>query len=163
MAAAPPQQPQPEDEIKVLPMQISDLPQVMAIENASFPAPWSRQAFISELTYNRSAVYLVAKADDQVVGYSGLWLVVDEAHITNIAVHPRWRRRGIGKILMDEMQNRALARKCRAITLEVRKSNTAAQKLYTQYGFTAQGIRRGYYSDSGEDAIIMWKYMGDQL
>lgn len=147
------------EQIVIRPMQLSDLQQVLAIEVASFPAPWSRQAFVSELTYNRMAVYLVARSQNQVVGYAGMWLVVDEAHVTNIAVHLAWRRLGIGKQLMDRLQDLALARGCTAMTLEVRKSNFAAQNLYTQYGFAAQGLRRGYYADTGEDAIVMWKQL----
>src|SRR5690606_17454023 len=125
--------------IIIEPMKMSDLKQVLAIENLSFPAPWSRQSFISDLSYNRAAIYLVARQDDQIIGYAGMWVVVDEAHITNIAVHPAWRRLGVGRRLMDRLVEIAQANRCRAITLEVRKSNLAAQNLYTQYGFTAQG------------------------
>jgi len=157
MAKAPTEGQGHTGDISIEPMKMSDLKQVLAIENMSFPAPWSRQAFISELTYNRAAIYLVARQDDQIIGYAGMWVVVDEAHITNIAVHPAWRRLGVGRRLMDRLVEIAQANRCRAITLEVRKSNLAAQNLYTQYGFTAQGLRRGYYSDNGEDAIIMVK------
>lgn len=157
MAKTSPEGREEAGDIIIEPMKMSDLKQVLAIENMSFPAPWSRQAFISELTYNRAAVYLVARQDHQVIGYAGMWVIVDEAHITNIAVHPAWRRLGVGKRLMDRLVAIAEANNCRAITLEVRKSNAAAQNLYAQYGFVPHGLRRGYYSDNGEDAIIMWK------
>lgn len=157
MAKASPEGQGDAGDIIIQPMKMSDLKQVLAIENMSFPAPWSRQAFVSELNYNRAAVYLVARQDHQVIGYAGMWVVVDEAHITNIAVHPAWRRLGVGKRLMDRLVDIALDNGCRAITLEVRKSNLAAQNLYAQYGFAPRGLRRGYYSDNGEDAIIMVK------
>jgi ribosomal-protein-alanine N-acetyltransferase len=111
---------------------------------------------VSELTENIYAHYVVVKQEGKVVAYSGMWVIVDEAHITNIAVHPHYRRRGIGEMLMKEMLERAKSHGALRMTLEVRVSNKTAQDLYIRLGFIATGIRRGYYSDTGEDATVMW-------
>ncbi len=145
--------------IEVVKMTREHLDGVMTIENLSFKIPWSRNAFIDELTTNEMAVYVVAVSGKEILGYGGLWRVLDEGHITNIAVHPEFRRCGAGSRIMDE-----LLRQCRdcgilSLTLEVRRSNLPAQKLYGKYGFRSEGIRKGYYSDTGEDAIIMWKHL----
>ena len=137
-------------------MTLKDLDNVLAIEHLSFPTPWSRRSFVSELTENIYAHYVVVKQEGKVVAYSGMWVIVDEAHITNIAVHPHYRRRGIGEMLMKEMLERAKSHGALRMTLEVRVSNKTAQDLYIRLGFIATGIRRGYYSDTGEDATVMW-------
>ncbi|HHY94187.1 MAG TPA: ribosomal protein S18-alanine N-acetyltransferase [Firmicutes bacterium] len=137
-------------------MTLADLDGVMAVEEVSYPTPWSRRAFIGELTENVHAHYIVARNGWQVVGYAGMWVILDEAHVTNIAVHPDWRRCGLGERLLRELIARARARGATRVTLEVRKSNFPAQHLYTKMGFVPRGIRRGYYSDTHEDAIIMW-------
>lgn len=130
---------------------------VLEIEALSFPMPWSRQSFEFELTENEFAYYIVALVNQQVVGYAGAWLVLDEAHITNVAVHPDFRGKKIGRLLMTELIRRVLVKGALKMTLEVRLSNHIAQKLYQSLGFEPMGRRRRYYSDNNEDAIIMWK------
>ena len=137
-------------------MMLSDLDATMEIEALSFRTPWSRRSFVSELTENIYAHYLVVEVGDRIVAYSGMWVIIDEAHITNIAVLPDFRRQGLGERLMKEMMGRAKSRGATKMTLEVRVSNATAQRLYERLGFAARGIRRGYYSDTGEDAIVMW-------
>lgn len=137
-------------------MDLADLDGVLEVEAHSFPSPWSRQAFIQELTSNRFAHYRVARAGHRIVGYAGMWVVLDEAHVTNVAVHPDWRGRGLGKGLMLDLFAQALEQGAVRMTLEVRISNHVAQRLYTQLQFKPAGVRKGYYSDTGEDALIMW-------
>ena len=144
-------------EITVTEMTLADLDRVIEIEEKSFPTPWSRKAFYCELTQNIYAHYVVARCDGEVIGYGGMWVILDEAHVTNIAVHRDFRRRGIGRRILQELMNRARSRGAVRMTLEVRKSNIGAQRLYEQMGFVAKGLRKGYYSDLKEDAIIMWK------
>lgn len=145
--------------IKFKPMQLEHLDQVIAIESTSFPTPWSKNAFDYELQYNDFAHYIVALLNEhKVVGYAGMWVILDEAHITNIAIHKAYRCRGIGKALMREMIARAVLLGAERMTLEVRPSNLPARVLYTSLGFVENGIRKKYYSDTQEDAIIMWKY-----
>lgn len=146
-----------EAEITIEPMTLADVEGVWVVEQTSFVTPWSKMAFISELTENAHADYIVAKCDGQVVGYAGMWLVLDEAHITNIAVHSKFRGRKIGQTLLQALLERAKLRGARRATLEVRRSNMVAQQLYLKLGFTPRGVRRGYYSDTREDAIVMWK------
>jgi ribosomal-protein-alanine N-acetyltransferase len=141
--------------IVVGPMRLDDLAAVHAIERASFTAPWPPHAYRSELESNRLAHYLVARAGDTVTAYGGMWLMVDEAHITTFAVHPAWRRRGIGERLLLAFLDLAIDRGAREATLEVRLSNLAARKLYEKYGFRPVGLRPRYYSDDHEDALIM--------
>jgi ribosomal-protein-alanine N-acetyltransferase len=136
-------------------MRLTDLPDVHAIEQASFRTPWPPHAYRSELESNRLAHYLVARAGETLVGYGGMWLMVDEAHITTFAVHPAWRRRGIGERLLLAFLDLALDRRAREATLEVRLSNLAARRLYEKYGFKPVGLRPRYYSDDQEDALIM--------
>lgn len=143
--------------IEVTEMQLGDLDGVMGIEEQSFPTPWSRRAFWSELTQNIYAHYIVARLNGALVGYGGMWVILDEAHVTNVAVHPEYRRLGIGRRIMNELMDRARSRGATRMTLEVRRSNTGAQRLYEELGFVAKGIRKGYYADLKEDAIIMWK------
>ncbi|MCG0240037.1 MAG: ribosomal protein S18-alanine N-acetyltransferase [Firmicutes bacterium] len=138
-------------------MTLADVDGVVAVERLCFLTPWSRQAFVRELTENPHARYLVARAGGTVVGYAGMWLVLDEAHVTNVAVHPDWRRQGLGERLMRGLMDWARAEGATRMTLEVRVSNQPAQELYRKLGFQPSGIRRGYYTDTGEDALIMWK------
>jgi [ribosomal protein S18]-alanine N-acetyltransferase len=139
----------------VRPMTLEHLADVQAIERASFTSPWPPHAYRSEIETNRLAHYLVATIDDEVVAYGGIWLMVDEAHITTFAVHPAWRRRRIGEQLLLALLDVAIDRNAREATLEVRLSNMAARKLYEKYGFRPVGVRPRYYSDDGEDALIM--------
>ena len=143
-------------EVYVVPMEPGHLDQVMGIEHQCFTAPWSLSTFLREITENPYAVYLVAVEAGTVVGYCGTWFVLDEAHITNIAIDPQWQRRGVAKRLLGQMFSLARARGVRRATLEVRESNMAARRLYASLGFIEAGIRPGYYSDNNEDAVIMW-------
>lgn len=141
--------------VLIEPMQLADLPGIHAIEQASFSAPWPANAYRSELESNRLANYLVARVDDDLVGYGGMWLMVDEAHITTFAIDPAWRRQHIGERLLLEFVDVAIARFAREMTLEVRLSNLPARRLYEKFGFRPVGVRPRYYSDDGEDALIM--------
>ncbi|SEN39743.1 ribosomal protein S18-alanine N-acetyltransferase [Lihuaxuella thermophila] len=151
-----------EGEVAFRPMQISDLPQIELVENESFTAPWPRQAFYNELVYNQFAHYTVVTVDGKVVGYCGCWLILDEAHITNIAIHPDYRGRGLGEATLTHVMEMAKAMGATKMTLEVRVSNTAAQSLYEKLGFVRSGIRPKYYTDNQEDAIIMWVTLNEQ-
>ena len=141
--------------LRVEPMGLEDVPDVHRIEAASFPMPWPDYAFRQELQTNRLAHYLVVRAGSETVAYGGLWLLVDEAHITTFAVLPVWRRRGIGGRLMVALMDLALRLNARVMTLEVRLSNRPARDLYAHFGFKPVGVRPRYYSDNGEDALIM--------
>lgn len=136
-------------------MTLDDIPAVHRIERASFPVPWPDYAFRQEIESNRLAHYLVVRAGSQIVGYGGMWMMVDEAHVTTFAVLPEWRRRGIGGRLMLAMVRRAGEIGARVATLEVRLSNVPARELYQRFGFRPVGIRPRYYSDNAEDALIM--------
>jgi len=149
MVAAPP------GPVRVEPMTLLDLPAVHEIERASFTTPWPPNAYRSEIETNRLAHYLVARAGDRVVGFAGVWLMVDEAHITTFAVAPGWRRRGIGERLLLAILDVAIERRAADATLEVRLSNLPARRLYEKYGFQPVGLRPRYYSDDNEDALIM--------
>ncbi len=137
-------------------MTMADLRRVLEIERESFRTPWPADAYVHELRENRLAAYIAARADDDVVGYAGMWVILDEAHITTIAVDPRYRGQHIGERLLIGLIDDALERGARWMTLEVRRSNTTAQALYRKYGFREIGTRKGYYSDNREDAIVMW-------
>ena len=141
--------------VRVEPMTLADVPAVHRIERASFPVPWPDYAFRQEIQTNRLARYLVIRAGERTVGYAGMWMMVDEAHITTFAVLPDWRRRGIGARLMVELMRLARDLNARVVTLEVRLSNRAARGLYGRFGFRPVGIRPRYYSDNAEDALIM--------
>ncbi len=133
-----------------------DIDQVLVIEHKSFTLPWSRDAFINELTKNQFAVYLVLEDDGAVIGYCGAWIVVDEAHVTNIAVLPEYRGKKLGEALMKKMMEAAKELGAVTMTLEARVTNIAAQSLYRKLGFQNGAIRKNYYTDNQEDAIVMW-------
>lgn len=133
----------------------ADIDHVVAVENASFSSPWARQSFCEELE-NKLAYYLLATSGDAVIGYVGMWIIIDEAHITNVAVLPSHRRLGIGEAMMQEALVVAKSKGACAMTLEVRASNLAAKNLYEKLGFKPSGVRKNYYEDTQEDAIIMW-------
>jgi len=137
------------------PMRLADIPAVLEIERLSFSSPWPAYAFEHELTTNRLARYVVSRVDGRVVGFAGIWLMVDEAHITTFGVHPDHRRRGIGRHMLLRLAELALELGASRMTLEVRVSNAAAQALYAGFGFRIAGRRPNYYSDDGEDAFIM--------
>ncbi len=144
--------------IRVIPMEEAHIDGVLAVEEATFSIPWTRADFVREVKENKMAVYFVAMDGEKIVGYAGMWHVITEGHITNVAVLHEYRRQGIGDLLMQSLEEVALAREMIGITLEVRINNTAAQRLYHKYGFRPEGIRKNYYSDTHEDAVIMWKY-----
>jgi ribosomal-protein-alanine N-acetyltransferase len=141
--------------VVIEPMGLDDLPAVHAIERASFSSPWPPHAYQTELETNRMAHYLVARIGEQLVAYGGMWLMVDEAHITTFAVHPAWRRQRLGERLLLAFLDLAVDRGGHEATLEVRLSNIAARRLYEKYGFRPVGLRPRYYSDDNEDALIM--------
>ncbi len=137
-------------------MTLDDIAAVQEVERNSFPVPWPANAFRQELTQNRNARYVVARGEGAVVGYAGLWLMVDEAHVTTFAVLPGFRRRRIGERILQRLFEIAGELGAAWLTLEVRASNLGAQRLYEKYGFRRAGVRRRYYSDNNEDALIMW-------
>jgi ribosomal-protein-alanine N-acetyltransferase len=141
--------------VLVEPMRIDDIPAVHEIERASFTAPWPTYAFRQELEANRLARYVVARDGDRIVGYAGLWQMVDEAHITTFAVAPEYRLQGVGQSLLLEMLRIAESVGASVATLEVRVSNLPARRLYEKYGFRPVGVRPRYYTDNNEDALIM--------
>jgi ribosomal-protein-alanine N-acetyltransferase len=136
-------------------MEPADLDSVVAIERASFVMPWSRAAFLYELEQNRVARCWVARAAREVVGYLCLWEVGGELHITNLAVHPAWRRRGVARTLLGAILEDARHRRLSLAVLEVRPANREARGLYERFGFQVIGRRKGYYPDTGEDALVM--------
>lgn len=137
-------------------MAADDLDEVIWVEQSSFRTPWTRGMFADELKNPDMAHYLTARYQDHVVGYMGFWLVQDEAHITNLAVHPAFRRRGLGERLLLALLRQAKRLGARRATLEVRASNEPAKLLYAKHGFQVIAIRRGYYTDNQEDALVMW-------
>lgn len=139
----------------VEPMRMGDVGAVLEIERLSFSAPWPAFAFEQELTANRLAHYCVVRLADRVVAFGGIWLMVDEAHITTFGVHPDHRRKGIGRRLLLQLAEVALELGSARMTLEVRVSNLPAQALYRSFGFAVSGRRVAYYSDDGEDALVM--------
>ena len=145
------------NKIVIRKMTKKDIASVIEIEKLCFPIPWTRGAFEHELGGNKLALYLVAEINGQVVGYGGMWLIIDEGHITNIAIRPDFQGRGAGEAITRALINEASLKEVERITLEVRKTNLIAQNLYQKLGFLICGIRHGYYSDNCEDALIMWK------
>ncbi len=136
-----------------------DIHEIAELEKLCFPTPWSEQSFRDEIIKNAIAVYMVTEDQNlgRIVGYAGLWRILDEGHVTNVAIHPDYRGRGLGKKMMEELlrcvEDQAVCRE----TLEVRISNEAAIRMYYDLGFREAGRRKGYYEDNGEDAIIMWR------
>ena len=136
-------------------MKLQDIPAVYKIECECFHSPWSRFSLLKELT-NEIAYYYVVIEDDAVAAYTGMWVLFDEAHVTNIAVSPGYRRRGFSKLLMIRMMQKAVELGADKMTLEVRETNTVAQNLYAGFGFYQNGFRPKYYDDTGEGALILW-------
>jgi [ribosomal protein S18]-alanine N-acetyltransferase len=145
---------------QIRPLRLSDIEAVQAIEQESFPTPWKASAYQYELTQNQLATYhaLTARVADQpaqLIGYSGYWMMAGEAHISTIAVHPDWRGRNLGELLLLNMLFLAAHNEADLVTLEVRPSNTVAQALYEKYRLIQVGERPRYYRDNGEDALLM--------
>ncbi len=143
--------------IQIALMKPEHLDSVMEIEDDSFSIPWSRREMEKDMN-NPISTYLVVIKNGKVCGYAGMWHVINEGHITNIAVKSEFRRQGLGRMLMEALEAVAKEKEMIGITLEVRMNNTPAQRLYTGFGFRPEGIRKNYYQDTKEDAIIMWKY-----
>jgi ribosomal-protein-alanine N-acetyltransferase len=128
----------------------------MAIERQVYPRPWSPSLFIAEMSDPSNRSYIVARIGRDVVGYAGMICYGDEAHVTTIAVDPVHQRRKIGTRLLSELIETAIEMGARAVSLEVRVSNWGAQRMYTRFGFRPVGVRKGYYQETGEDALVMW-------
>lgn len=137
-------------------MNSDDLDQVMEVERQSFTLPWTRQAFLNELNFNEYAVYIVIEVNGEIAGYCGSWIVIDESHITNVAVLPKYRGQQLGEALLRKMIEISISKGSIRMTLEVRVSNTVAIALYEKLGFQKGGIRKRYYTDNYEDAYVMW-------
>jgi|HigsolmetaAR203D_1030402.scaffolds.fasta_scaffold00012_131 ribosomal-protein-alanine N-acetyltransferase len=144
-------------------MRLEDIPQILEVEHESFTVPWTAEAFRNELTHNRHAHYFVMLHQGEIIGYAGMWLIFDEAHITNVAIRKRFRGKKLGHRLMRHLIDKAAVLGAEKMTLEVRVSNYVAQRLYSRYGFRPVGVRKGYYSDNQEDALIMWADISDTV
>ncbi|MGD7045881.1 ribosomal protein S18-alanine N-acetyltransferase [Jeotgalibacillus proteolyticus] len=144
------------DELEFRWMTMNDIDAVLTVEQESFSVPWKRVAFENELTVNQFAKYLLLVKDEEVIGYCGLWLIMDEAHVTNIAILPKLRGQKLGERLMKKVLELAEDAGARTVTLEVRVSNDIARSLYKKLGFLDGGIRKNYYTDNQEDALVMW-------
>ncbi|MBV8196602.1 MAG: ribosomal protein S18-alanine N-acetyltransferase [Candidatus Eremiobacteraeota bacterium] len=134
----------------------ADIAAVTQIERASFATIWPTDAFYNELRTNKLAHYFVGRLGDRVVAYGGIWIILEDSHVTTLAVDPQFRGRRFGEAVMLRLIDEAIARGAAWITLEVRESNAIAQQLYRKYGFTTVTMRTGYYSDDNESALIMW-------
>lgn len=143
-------------DLQITPMRRRHLRGVMGIEREVYPRPWSPNLFLSEIRQSRNRAYLVALLEHRVVGYGGLLSYGDEAHITTIAVHPDHQRQKIGTRLLYELVERARDMEATAVSLEVRVTNWAAQRMYGRFGFRPVGVRKNYYQEIGEDALVMW-------
>jgi ribosomal-protein-alanine N-acetyltransferase len=143
-------------EVGITPMRRRHLRGVLRIEQQVYPRPWTFGLFLGEISQRASRVYLVARVGSEVVGYAGMFRAVDDGHITTIAVDPAWQRRGIATRMLLALARAAVDRGCRNLTLEVRMSNSGAQALYQRFGFVPAGVRKGYYPETGEDALVMW-------
>lgn len=141
--------------VQIRRMRTDDVSAVMVIEHECFTVPWRESAYLTELS-NRSAYYIVACIDEEIVGYGGEWVIMDEAHITTIGVAAKHRGKKIGEQVLIALLEEAVGHKARRATLEVRESNEVAQNLYRKYGFQPAAIRRGYYTDNHENALVMW-------
>ena len=148
-------------DIRIEPLKSEYIDGLLAVEQLCFATPWTRETFIYELESNTLARYYVALEGETVVGYGGMWSVVNEGHITNIAVHPLHRRKGIGQTILNALLLYAIGAGLTDVTLEVRVSNEAARALYEHNGFAVEGRRKEYYSDNKEDALIMWRHFND--
>lgn len=146
---------------QIRPMLVEDIGAVLIVEQQSFATPWNRSAFIAELTNNQFSKYLVLEYNNKIIGYCGLWVVFDEAQITNIAIAPEFRGRGLGKQLLSYAIELTTKLGVIKMSLEVRVSNIVAQELYKKFGFMPGGIRKNYYVDNQEDALVMWVMLNE--
>jgi len=146
------------DGFDIIPMRRRHLKAVVAIEQQVFPSPWSLGLYLSELALGSSRAYYVARFDGEIVGYAGLMIAVGDGHVTTIGVDPAWQRRGVGRRLLLTLARTARERGAEHLTLEVRATNHGAQAMYHQFGFVPAGIRKNYYAEVNEDAIVMWAH-----
>lgn len=144
------------EDVKFRKMTIADIDAVYEIEHSSFSLPWTKEAFFYEMLDNQHAYYVLAETADGIVGFCGLWIIMDECHVTNIAILPEHRGKKLGEKLMRAAMDTAVEKGAKTMTLEARVSNTPARNLYEKLGFKNGGIRKSYYSDNFEDAIVMW-------
>lgn len=142
--------------IGIEPMLRKHLDRVIEIETACFPRPWSKSLFLSELAMPATRAYFIARLGPEIVGFGGMMMAGDECHITNISVDPAWQGRGIAKHILLAVNDEAITRGARSITLEVREGNEAGRRLYERFGFKAVGVRKNYYIETREDALVMW-------
>lgn len=145
--------------LQIIKMTVNHVSDVAKIEEDCFAIPWDKKSFLDELKNNKMAIYIVAIIDNQIVGYGGMWHVINEGHITNVAVKKEYRHKGVGSAMINNLLEIAKNKEMIGITLEVRISNTHAQALYKKNGFIMEGIRKEYYDDNREDALIMWHYL----
>ena len=143
----------------VCPMTADHVDEVWAIEERSFSQPWSKDDILGEISRKHSCCFVVLDSNGKVAGYAGMWHIINEGQINNIAVDEPYRRQGAGALLMEALIKEAAAREMIGLTLEVRIGNKAAMAMYHKFGFVVEGYRRGYYQDPREDAAIMWKYL----
>ena len=144
--------------VEVVTMRRRHLRSVLRIEAKVYPRPWSLGLFMSELALRTTRIYLVAKVGGEVVGYAGLMLTGSDGHVTTVAVDPDWHRKGIGARLLLALSRAGVRRGCTGLTLEVRMSNEPAKELYRRFGYAPAGVRKGYYTETGEDALVMWAH-----
>jgi ribosomal-protein-alanine N-acetyltransferase len=152
-------QPKPDrvyDELVIEPMADGDIKDVLRIEQQSFTTTWPSNAFFQELHDNKLAHYFVGRVGNRIVAYGGIWVILEDSHVTTIAVSPEFRGRKYGEVMLLHLLDQAISRGASWMTLEVRESNTVAQALYRKYGFTTVSTRKGYYSDNNENALVMW-------
>ena len=145
------------DSIKIRHMEIGDIDAVSYVENQCFNIPWSKKSFEYEVRENDKALYLIAEYNGNVLGYVGLWKILDEGHITNIAVLEPFRKKGIATMMLGKLFELARKESINSFVLEVKKTNDVAIGLYERFGFEKCGLRKGYYKDTDDDALIMWK------
>lgn len=142
--------------VSLEPMTPSDVPTVVALDKLCFPSAWSQESYLRELR-NRTSHYVVARLEQAIIGFAGMWLIGDEAHISTLAVHPCYRRRGLAKRLLVHLLGTAEQAGASEVTLEVREKNAAARALYESFGFVSRSFIPRYYGDTGENAVVMAK------
>jgi len=148
--------------VDVVPMRRRHVRSVLRIENQVYPRPWSMSLFLSELALRSTRAYFVARIGRDVVGYGGVMLTGDDGHVTTIAVEPTWQRHQIGTRILLALAREAIERDARSLTLEVRLSNKGAQDLYRRFAFGPVGVRKNYYAETNEDALVMWAHEVDR-
>jgi ribosomal-protein-alanine N-acetyltransferase len=148
--------------VHIQPMRRRHVRSVLKIEQEVYPRPWSASLFLSELALRSTRAYFVARIGRELVGYAGLMMTVDDGHVTTIAVDPKWHRQSIGTRLLLVLAREAIARGATSLTLEVRMTNRGAQELYRRFGFGPVGVRKNYYQEVNEDALVMWAHEVDR-